>query len=152
MTAIPARRRRRMIAAMVTSGLSLIAVPSGLFIGTNSLLHASGGDSVDEAATLDIPNTAVEMLAVRNSRNEITAIALLAVAPEGRGGTIVSVPVGASADVASTEAPRRIADSFATGGLEALTTDVQNLLNIFKITKPINFVGGQPLWLPQIQG
>ena len=66
MTAIPARRRRRMIAAMVTSGLSLIAVPSGLFIGTNSLLHASGGDSVDEAATLDIPNTAVEMLAVRN--------------------------------------------------------------------------------------
>ncbi len=130
MTAIPARRRRRMIAAMVTSGLSLLAVPSGLFIGTNSLLHASGGDSVDENATLEIPNTAVEMLAVRNSRNEITAIALLAVAPEGRGGTIVSIPVGSSADVASTEAPRRIADSFATGGLAALTTDVQNLLNI----------------------
>jgi hypothetical protein len=113
-----------MIAAMVTSGLSLLAVPSGLFIGTNSLLHASGGDSVDENATLEIPNTAVEMLAVRNSRNEITAIALLAVAPEGRGGTIVSIPVG------SSEAPRRIADSFATGGLAALTTDVQNLLNI----------------------
>ena len=159
MTAIPARRRRRMIAAMVTSGLSLIAVPSGLFIGTNSLLHASGGDSVDEAATLDIPNTAVEMLAVRNSRNEITAIALLAVAPEGRGGTIVSVPVGASADVASTEAPRRIADSFATGGLEALTTDVQNLLNITvdfadDVTAPelsvaMSSIGAQPVVLAQ---
>jgi hypothetical protein len=130
MTAIPARRRRRKIAAMVTSGLSVLAVPSGLFIGTNSLLHASGGNSVDEVATLDIPNTAVEMLAVRNSRNEITAIALLAVAPEGKGGTIVSVPVGSSADVASTEAPRRIADSFVTGGLAALRTDVENLLNI----------------------
>jgi hypothetical protein len=148
-----------MIAAMVTSGLSLIAVPSGLFIGTNSLLHASGGDSVDEAATLDIPNTAVEMLAVRNSRNEITAIALLAVAPEGRGGTIVSVPVGASADVASTEAPRRIADSFATGGLEALTTDVQNLLNITvdfadDVTAPelsvaMSSIGAQPVVLAQ---
>ena len=159
MTAIPARRRRRMIAAMVTSGLSLIAVPSGLFIGTNSLLHASGGDSVDEAATLDIPNTAVEMLAVRNSRNEITAIALLAVAPEGKGGTIVSVPVGASADVASTEAPRRIADSFATGGLEALTTDVQNLLNITvdfadDVTAPelsvaMSSIGAQPVVLAQ---
>ena len=159
MTAIPARRRRRMIAAMVTSGLSLIAVPSGLFIGTNSLLHASGGDSVDEAATLDIPNTAVEMLAVRNSRNEITAIALLAVAPEGRGGTIVSVPVGASADIAPTEAPRRIADSFATGGLEALTTDVQNLLNITvdfadDVTAPelsvaMSSIGAQPVVLAQ---
>ena len=159
MTAIPARRRRRMIAAMVTSGLSLIAVPSGLFIGTNSLLHASGGDSVDEAATLDIPNTAVEMLAVRNSRNEITAIALLAVAPEGKGGTIVSVPVGASADVASTEAPRRIADSFATGGLEALTTDVQNLLNItvdfaddvtaLELSVAMSSIGAQPVVLAQ---
>jgi hypothetical protein len=139
--------------------LSLIAVPSGLFIGTNSLLHASGGDSVDEAATLDIPNTAVEMLAVRNSRNEITAIALLAVAPEGKGGTIVSVPVGASADVASTEAPRRIADSFATGGLEALTTDVQNLLNITvdfadDVTAPelsvaMSSIGAQPVVLAQ---
>jgi hypothetical protein len=144
---------------MVTSGLSLIAVPSGLLIGTNSLLHASGGDSVDEAATLDIPNTAVEMLAVRNSRNEITAIALLAVAPEGKGGTIVSVPVGASADVASTEAPRRIADSFATGGLEALTTDVQNLLNITvdfadDVTAPelsvaMSSIGAQPVVLAQ---
>jgi hypothetical protein len=159
MTAIPARRRRRMIAAMVTSGLSLIAVPSGLFIGTNSLLHASGGDSVDEAATLDIPNTAVEMLAVRNSRNEITAIALLAVAPEGRGGTIVSVPVGASADIAPTEAPRRIADSFATGGLEALTTDVQNLLNITvdfaddvtasELSAAMSSIGAQPVVLAQ---
>ena len=164
MTAIPARRRRRMIAAMVTSGLSVLAVPSGLFIGTNSLLHASGGDSVDQVATLDIPNTAVEMLAVRNLRNEITAIALLAVAPEGKGGTIVSIPVGASADVASTEAPRRIADSFVTGGLAALTTDVQNLLNITvdfadDVTAPelsvaMSSIGAQPVVLakPVIEG
>ena len=159
MTAIPARRRRRMIAAMVTSGLSVLAVPSGLFIGTNSLLHASGGDSVDQVATLDIPNTAVEMLAVRNLRNEITAIALLAVAPEGKGGTIVSIPVGASADVASTEAPRRIADSFVTGGLAALTTDVQNLLNITvdfaddvtasELAIAMSSIGAQPVVLTQ---
>ena len=159
MTAIPARRRRRMIAAMVTSGLSVLAVPSGLFIGTNSLLHASGGDSVDEVATLEIPNTAVEMLAVRNLRNEITAIALLAVAPEGKGGTIVSVPVGASADVASTEMPRRIADSFITGGLAGLTTDVENLLNITvdfaddvtaaELTVAMASIGVQPVVLTQ---
>ena len=127
MTAIPARRRRRMIAAMVTSGLSVIALPSGLFLGTNSLLRASGGNSIDSRGTVDIPSSVVEMLAVINSRNEVASLALLAVTPEGKGGTIVSIPVGASADVAKTELPRRIADSYATGGLLALETDVENL-------------------------
>jgi len=130
MTAIPARRRRRMIAAMVTSGLSVIALPGGLFLGTNSLLHASGGNSIDSRGTVDIPSSVVEMLAVINSRNEVASLALLAVTPEGKGGTIVSIPVGAMADVAKTEQPRRIADSYATGGLAALETDVENLMNI----------------------
>lgn len=130
MTAIPARRRRRMIAAMVTSGLSIIALPSGLFLGTNSLLHASGGNSIDSRGTIDIPSSVVEMLAVINSRNEVASLALLAVTPEGKGGTIVSIPVGSMADVAKTEQPRRVADSYTTGGLQALKTDVENLLNI----------------------
>jgi len=130
MTAIPARRRRRMIAAMVTSGLSVIALPGGLFLGTNSLLHASGGNSIDSRGTVDIPSSVVEMLAVINSRNEVASLALLAVTPEGKGGTIVSIPVGSMADVAKTEQSRRIADSYVAGGLMALETDVENLMNI----------------------
>ena len=39
MSAIPARRRRRMIAAIVTSALSVVALPGGLVLGANSLLH-----------------------------------------------------------------------------------------------------------------
>ena len=130
MTAIPARRRRRMIAAMVTSGLSVVALPGGLFLGTNSLLHASGGNSIDSRGTVDIPSSVVELLAIVNSRNEVASLALLAVTPEGKGGTIVSIPVGSMADVAKTEQPRRIADSYVTGGLQALKTDVENLMNI----------------------
>ena len=130
MTAIPARRRRRMIAAMITSGLSVIALPGGLFLGTNSLLRASGGNSIDSRGTVDIPSSVVEMLAVINSRNEVASLALLAVTPEGKGGTIVSIPVGSMADVAKTEQPRRIADSYTSGGLQALKTDVENLMNI----------------------
>ena len=130
MTAIPARRRRRMIAAMITSGLSVIALPGGLFLGTNSLLRASGGNSIDSRGTVDVPSSVVEMLAVINSRNEVASLALLAITPEGKGGTIVSIPVGSMADVAKTEQPRRIADSYTTGGLQALRTDVENLMNI----------------------
>ena len=159
MTAIPARRRRRMIAAMVASGLSIIALPGGLFIGTNSLLHASGGNSIDSRGTVDIPSSVVEMLAVINSRNEVASLALIAVTPEGKGGTIVSIPVGSMADVAKTEQPHRIADSYTTGGLQALKTDVENLMNITvdfaddmtadELTAVLTSVGTQPVVLQQ---
>lgn len=159
MTAIPARRRRRMIAAMVTSGLSIIALPGGLFLGTNSLLRASGGNSIDSRGTVDIPSSVVELLAVINSRNEVASLALLAVTPEGKGGTIVSIPVGAMADIAKTEQPRRIADSYITGGLQALKTDVENLMNITvdfsddmtatEFSAVLSSVGAQPVVLQQ---
>ena len=159
MTAIPARRRRRMIAAMVTSGLSVIALPGGLFLGTTSLLHASGGNSIDSRGTVDIPSSVVEMLAVINSRNEVASLALLAITPEGKGGTIVSIPVGSMADVAKTEQPRRIADSYTTGGLQALKTDVENLMNITvdfaddvtatELATVLTGVGTQPVVLQQ---
>jgi len=148
-----------MIAAMVTSGLSVIALPGGLFLGTNSLLHASGGNSIDSRGTIDIPSSVVEMLAVINSRNEVASLALLAVTPEGKGGTIVSIPVGSMADVAKTEQPRRIADSYTTGGLQALKTDVENLMNITvdfaddmtaaELTAVLTSVGTQPVVLQQ---
>ena len=159
MTAIPARRRRRMIAAVVTSGLSVIALPGGLFLGTNSLLHASGGNSIDSRGTVDIPSSVVEMLAVINSRNEVASLALIAVTPEGKGGTIVSIPVGSMADVAKTQQPHRIADSYITGGLQALKTDVENLMNITvdfsddvtatEFAAVLSSVGTQPVVLQQ---
>ena len=131
MTAIPARRRRRMAIAITTSVLTMIALPSGVVIGAQQLLNASGGNNVaDSGSTIQIPNTPTAMLGVVNSRNELVSLALVAITPEGKGGTIVSVPVGAAADVAKTETPRRIADSYATGGVAALRTDVENLLNV----------------------
>jgi hypothetical protein len=148
-----------MIAAMVTSGLSVIALPGGLFLGTNSLLHASGGNSIDSRGTVDIPSSVVELIAVINSRNEVASLALLAVTPEGKGGTIVSIPVGSMADVAKTEQPRRIADSYTTGGLQALETDVENLMNITvdfsddvtaaEFATVLTSVGTQPVVLQQ---
>jgi hypothetical protein len=148
-----------MIAAMITSGLSVIALPGGLFLGTNSLLRASGGNSIDSRGTVDIPSSVVEMLAVINSRNEVASLALLAVTPEGKGGTIVSIPVGSMADVAKTEQPRRIADSYTTGGLQALKTDVENLMNITvdfaddvtatELAAVLSSVGTQPVVLQQ---
>lgn len=159
MSAIPARRRRRMIAAVVTSVLTAIALPGGLVIGAADLLNDSGGNNVDNNATISIPLTPVELLAITNSRNELASLALIAIDPSLSGGTIVSVPVGARADVRDNEAPRRIADSYATGGVTALKTDVENLLNVsLEVADVVNAadlatlltpIGSQPVSLPQ---
>ena len=130
MTAIPARRRRRTIAAVVTSVLAVIALPSGLVLGANSLLNEGGGNNIDDVVSIDIPETPTELIAVVNSRNEVSAIALLAIAPSGKGGTILSIPVGAQADVAVGEPASRIGDSYAAGVIDSLRTDVEGLLNV----------------------
>ena len=148
-----------MIAAVVTSVLTMVALPSGLVLGAADLLNDSGGNNVENNATVSIPLTPVEMIAVTNARNELATVALLAVDPTLQGGTIVSVPVGARADVRDGEAPRRIGDSYATGGLAALKTDVENLLNVsLEVADDVSVtelatllapIGTQPVTLPQ---
>lgn len=129
MTAFPERRRRRMIAAVACSVLALVSLPGGLYVGAMALLNDSGGDTVNEAVST-IPNTPVELLVVTSARNEVAAIALLALDPGDHGGTIVSIPVGSAADVAEDEAPRRIVDEYAVGGLESVRAEVEDLTNI----------------------
>ena len=130
MSAIPARRRRRFVAAVVTSLLALVSLPAGVLIGATSLLNESGGDRVDEVPAIQIPRSEVQLFAVSSARSTLASLAVVALTPEGRGGTIVSFPVGSAADVTDGEAPRRIGDSFISGGIEALRADVEDLLNV----------------------
>jgi hypothetical protein len=90
---------------MTSSVLTVVALPGGLVLGANSLLHESGGNKVNADATAVIPETPVELLVVTNARKEVATLALIAIAPGNRGGTIVSLAAGASADVAKAIAP-----------------------------------------------
>lgn len=130
MSAIASRRRRRAAIATVTGLLTLIALPAGLVVGTNSMLNEKGGNNVAEEPTTQLPNTPVALLAVTSSLGELATLAVVAVAPGGEGGTIVSLPVGAAAATPSGEPMRRIGDSFVTGGMSALVSDVESLLDV----------------------
>ena len=133
MSAIPARRRRRMIAAVCTSVAAVVCLPTGIVIGANSLLNESGGNNVENTTTTEIPETPVELLAVTKTDGktiDVSSAALIALAPGGKGGTIISIPIGASADVAKDEAPRRIGDNFKVDGIFGLKKEVENLFNI----------------------
>lgn len=135
MSAIPSRRKHRALVALVMGIVGAIALPSGLVLGANKLLNLTGGDNVDNRPTTRIPSTPTAMLAVINSRNEVASLAMLAVSPSGRGGSIVSIPVGANAEIPKSGTIHRIADSYsnavdATAALAALRADVEGLLNV----------------------
>ena len=130
MSAIPSRRRRRAITAVVTGALALAVLPAGVVVGSNRLLNEKGGNSVDDSPTTRIPVTPAAMLAVTNSRNEVASLAVIALDPSGRGGSIVSVPVGANAEIPKSGTIHRIGDSYLTGGLAGLRADVEGLLNV----------------------
>jgi len=108
----------------------MVMLPSGLALAANSLLHSTDGDSVDTKNIITIPSTPAALLAVVDGNGFVASLQMIALAPGGRGGTIVSIPVGAASVVASSEAPRRLGDAFLLNGLDGLTTDVEGLLNV----------------------
>jgi len=135
MTAIPSRRHNRTVAAFLCGLLGMVLLPSGLALAANSLLHSTDGDSVDTKNIIKIPSTPAALLAVVDGNGFVASLQMIALAPGGRGGTIVSIPVGAASVVASSEAPRRLGDAFLLNGLDGLTTDVEGLLNVTFTTK-----------------
>lgn len=135
MSAIASRRRRRALTAVALGVAGLLALPSGLVLGANRLLNETGGDSVDDRPTTRIPSTPTALLAVVNDRGQVASMAMLAVDPSGRGGSIVSIPVGANAEIPKTGTIHRVADSYTgatdpAAGLAALRADVEGLLNV----------------------
>jgi hypothetical protein len=108
----------------------MVMLPSGLALAANSLLHSTDGDSVDSKNVMKIPSTPAALLAVVDGNGFVASLQMIALAPGGRGGTIVSIPVGAASVVAAGEAPRRLGDAFLLNGIDGLTTDVEGLLNV----------------------
>ena len=130
MTAIPSRRHNRTVAAFLCGLLGMVMLPSGLALAANSLLHSTDGDSVDSKNVMKIPSTPAALLAVVDGNGFVASLQMIALAPGGRGGTIVSIPVGAASVVAPGEAPRRLGDAFLLNGIDGLTSDVEGLLNV----------------------
>ena len=79
---------------------------------------------------MKILETPVALLATVNDSKEITTVSVIALAGGSLGGTIVSIPAKAKAEVADGEQPRRIYDSYIDGDPTAFVADVEGLLNV----------------------
>jgi len=139
MSAIPERRRRRMMTAVALGVIALLALPAGLVVSAATLLNSTDGRNVTADSTIKIPSTPVALLAGVDSRDDIAMIAVFALSPSGRGGTIVSVPVGSNARIGRTGTIHRIAETYRESGFDAFVIDVEGLLNVsFAASRKVN--------------
>ena len=70
------------------------------------------------------------LLATVNAVDTLTTLTLFVLAPDGVGGTIISLPANTRAEAVGTEPPRTLADSYAQGGLAALAIDTEGVLDV----------------------
>ncbi len=130
MTAIPARQRRRLLAALFSGLAAACALPLGVVAGANLLLNSSGGRSVDANKQLKIPSTPTALLATVNDNNQVTTLTVFVLAPQGVGGTIISLAANTRAEVLGNETPRRLADSYSQGGIAAIALETEGALDV----------------------
>lgn len=122
------RRRRRATVIALTSGLVVAALlPVSAVIAWRAVRDSRAAEAVVALPTVSIPTTPTAILATTDDQNYLTSLAILALAPNGAGGTIVSLPVGLSISGQDVGQPRRLADVYGSDGPQALKETLESM-------------------------
>ena len=136
MSAIRRARRRRTIGAFAVGLLSLAAVPVLGVIAVDALRTSREGRNAigDLLPLVAIPHTPGVLLATIDDMDAVTSMTVLALAPPAgdgtaRGGTAISVPVTADANLSSGELVT-VGDAYLAGGVDELQAAAEGLLGV----------------------
>lgn len=134
MTAIPARRKRVTVIGLIVGLLGVGAAGGLAYAGLQTMYDSRAGRLVTPdggiAPTARLPYTATALVATVDDEGWLTTVEVLAIEPDGSGGSIISV--SPSADVASGNAPvlEPLNASFAADGAEALLSAAEGLTGL----------------------
>lgn len=73
--------------------------------------------------------TPTAIFAVTDEENFLTSLTVMALTPQGAGGTVMVIPVGALVGGRPVGKPRRLADVYGSDGVEALKNAVEAMTN-----------------------
>jgi hypothetical protein len=105
MTANPRRRRNRNLAAAAVTVVLAVAAAVLVVVATVTLRDSKEGEAVgiDERPVVVLPATPNALVAVEGDEGELSSLIVVTLLPDGRGGTIVPLPVNADANAGSGE-------------------------------------------------
>lgn len=130
MTAIASRQRSRMLAALACGVGAALVLPVGVVLGARTILGSEGGSAVDGSGGPLMPVTPAALLATVDGEGELTTLSVVVLDPSGVGGTVVVVAAGARTEVPVGAQSVRLADAYATGGIEALAREASGVLDV----------------------
>lgn len=129
MSVLAQRRRRRTLVALVSGLVVLCSLPVSAVVAWRAVRDSKAAEAVVALPTVAIPSTPTAILATTDEQNFLASISILAISPNGAGGTIMSLPVGLAMNGQPTGEPKRLADVYGSDGPDALKAAVESLTN-----------------------
>ena len=129
MTTLEQRRRRQTWVAFGAGILVLALLPVSIVVAWRAIRDSKAAQEVVALPSSDLPTTPTAIFAVTDEQNFLTSLSIIALTPEGSGGTVMILPVGLMQPGQPAGQPRRLADVYGSDGVDALKAAVESVTN-----------------------
>ena len=129
MTTLKQRRRRQTWVAFGAGVLVLTMLPVSVVVAWRAIRDSKAAQEVVALPSRELPTTPTAILAVTDEQNFLTSISIVALTPEGAGGTVMILPVGLIKPGQPAGQPKRLADVYGSDGVDALKAAVESVTN-----------------------
>jgi hypothetical protein len=129
MTTLKQRRRRQTWVAFGAGVLVLTMLPVSVVVAWRAIRDSKAAQEVVALPSRELPTTPTAILAVTDEQNFLTSLSIVALTPEGAGGTVMILPVGLMKPGQPAGQPKRLADVYGSDGVDALKAAVESVTN-----------------------
>ena len=124
------QQRRRQTWLNFGAGLIVLALlPVTGVIAWRAIRDSNAAQGVISLPSRAVPMTPTAIFAVTDEENFLTSLTVMALTPQGAGGTVMVIPVGALVGGRPVGKPQRLADVYGSDGVEALQNAVEAMTN-----------------------
>jgi len=124
------QQRRRQTMLNFGAGLIVLALlPVTGVIAWRAIRDSNAAQGVISLPSRAVPLTPTAIFAVTDEENFLTSLTVMALTPQGAGGTVMVIPVGALVGGRPVGKPQRLADVYGSDGVEALQNAVEAMTN-----------------------
>jgi len=129
MNALAARRRRVTWTAFVVGMASFVAIPVGSVVAWRAVRDSRAAEEVVSLPLRTIPSTPTAIFATVDERNVLSALSVLALGPDGAGGTVMLMPLNIVVPGQAEGGLKTISQVFSEEGEEGLKLAIENITN-----------------------
>ncbi len=128
-TALARRRRRVTWMAFIVGVASLVAIPVGSVVAWRAVRDSRAAQEVVSLPLRTIPSTPTAIFATVDERNALSALNVLALSPDGKGGTVMIVPLNIVVPGQEEDGLKTVSQLFSEEGEAGLKAGIENITN-----------------------